>query len=63
MANAMIYSTDRCLLRYYGEPYYIELILLVKVAKYIGFCVYRRSYLIWSPVIEAANLGQTCRWD
>ena len=24
---------------------------MVKIAKYIGFCVYRRSYLIWSPVI------------
>ena len=27
--------------------------LLVKVVKYIGFCVYRRSYLLWSPVIVA----------
>ena len=26
-------------------------ILLVKIAKYIGFCVYRRSYLIWPPVV------------
>ena len=25
--------------------------LFVKIAKYIGFCLYRRSYLIWSPVI------------
>ena len=25
--------------------------MLVKIAKYIGFCVYRRSYLLWSPVI------------
>ena len=25
-------------------------ILLVKIAKYIGFRLYRRSYLIWSPV-------------
>ena len=24
---------------------------MVKIAKYRGFCVYRRSYLIWSPVI------------
>ena len=27
------------------------MLLIVKIAKYIGFCVYRRSYLIWSPVI------------
>ena len=26
-------------------------ILLAKVARYIGFCVYRRSYLLWSTVI------------
>ena len=25
--------------------------LLVKIAKYIGFCLYRRSYFLWSPVI------------
>ena len=25
---------------------------LVKLSKYIGFCMYRRSYLLWSPVIE-----------
>ena len=25
--------------------------MLVKIGKYIGFCVYRRSYLLWSPVI------------
>ena len=25
--------------------------LLVKIDKYVGFCVYRRSYLIWPPVI------------
>ena len=24
--------------------------VLVKPAKYLGFCAYRRSYLIWSPV-------------
>ena len=28
-----------------------DLILLVKLAKYTGFRVYRRSYLIWSPVL------------
>ena len=32
-------------------------ILLVKIGKYIGFCVYRRSYSLWSPVI-AFN----CAW-
>jgi len=26
-------------------------ILLVKIGKCIGFCVYRRSYLLWSPII------------
>ena len=26
-------------------------ILLVKIGKYIGFCVYRGSYLIWFPVV------------
>ena len=25
--------------------------MLIKIAIYIGFCAYRRSYLIWSPVI------------
>ena len=25
--------------------------LLVKIPKYIGFSVYRRSHVIWSPVI------------
>ena len=25
--------------------------LSAKIAKYIGFCVYHRSYLLWSPVI------------
>ena len=25
--------------------------MLVKIAKYLGFCVYRRSYLLWPPVI------------
>ena len=25
--------------------------MLVKIGEYIGFCVYRRSYLLWSPVI------------
>ena len=26
-------------------------IMSVKIGKYIGGCVYRRSYLLWSPVI------------
>ena len=26
-------------------------ILCVKIGKYVDFCVYRRSYLLWSPVI------------
>ena len=25
-------------------------IILVKIGKYRGFCVYRRPYLVWSPV-------------
>ena len=25
--------------------------MLVKIGKYTGFCVCRRSYLLWSPVI------------
>ena len=31
-------------------------ILLVKIAKYIVFCVYRRSYLLWSPVIGVCGV-------
>ena len=27
--------------------------MLVKIGKYIVSCVYRRSYLLWSPVIES----------
>ena len=30
--------------------------MIVKMAIYIGFCVYRRSYLIWFPVIFASPL-------
>ena len=33
-------------------------ILLVKKAEYIGFCVYRRSYLIWSRVLVQRIWGQ-----
>ena len=29
--------------------------MLVKIGKYIGFCVYRRSYLLWSPVISTVQ--------
>ena len=32
-------------------------ILLVKIAKHIGFGVYRRSYLPWSPVIVKPESG------
>ena len=30
-------------------------ILLAKIGKYIDFCVYRRSYLLWPPVLIAPN--------
>ena len=33
-------------------------ILLVKIGKYIGFCVYRRSYLLWFPVIPYQGMCQ-----
>ena len=29
----------------------------VKIPKYMGFCVYRRSYLTWSPVIAPSPLS------
>ena len=29
----------------------------MKIGKYIGFCVYRRSYLLWSPVIIVCDPG------
>ena len=35
-------------------------ISLEKIAEYIGFCAYRRSYFLWSPVIgevRTANEG------
>ena len=38
-----------------GDHSESDLILFVNVAKYIGFCVYRGSYLIWSPVINTAS--------
>ena len=28
--------------------------MLVKIGKYIGFCVYRRSYLLWPPEVVVA---------
>ena len=30
--------------------------LLVKIAKYVDFCVYHRSRLIWSPVVDAHEI-------
>ena len=33
------------------------LLLIVEIAKHIGFCVYRRSYLIWSPVIHYTGMA------
>ena len=33
-------------------------ILLEKIGKYIGFCLYRRSYLLCSPVNNALQLYQ-----
>ena len=35
------------------------LLLLVKIGNYIGFCVYRRSYLLWSPVIDTTGTAYT----
>ena len=37
-----------------------------EIGKYIGFCVYRKSYLLWSPVrivreIPACLLGRPFR--
>ena len=26
---------------------------MVKICQHIGFCLYRRSYILWSPVIGA----------
>ena len=41
---------------FYGGPYQIgPKCLLVKIAKFLGFCVYRRSYLIGSPVIVSTR--------
>ena len=31
--------------------------MLVKIGKHIGFCVYRRSCLLWSPVIVPYSSG------
>ena len=36
-------------------------IVLVKMEEYIGFCVHRRSYLLWSPVIVSAYSFDTLR--
>ena len=36
--------------------------MLVKIAKYmVGVCVYRRSYLIWSPVIHLLGVVDSAR--
>ena len=32
--------------------------LLVKMAKYVGFCVNRRSYLLWPPVVVGLQREQ-----
>ena len=32
--------------------------MLVKIGKYIGFCLYRRSYLLWSPVIVECEINK-----
>ena len=34
-----------------GEHSKSDQILLVKLGKYLGFWVYRRSYLLWFPAI------------
>ena len=34
-------------------------ILLVKVGNHVGYCVYRRSYSLWSPVLDGTVRG-TC---
>ena len=31
--------------------------LLVNTGKYLGFCAYRRSYLLWFPVILQCSTG------
>ena len=40
-----------------GDHEKIDRILLVKIGKYTGFCVYhtRMSYFLWSPVIVATS--------
>ena len=34
---------------------------MVKIRTYIGFCVYRRSYLVWPPAIITVAENFSCR--
>ena len=45
-----------------GHSTYDQL-LVVKIGKYIGFCVYRRSYLLCSPVIVWSHLLPLKKWS
>ena len=38
--------------------------MLVKIVKYIGFYIYHRSYLLWSPVLVSffSNVRSLFRW-
>ena len=38
-----------------GDCSKYDQILFVKVGRYIGFCVYRRSYLLWTSVLVTVN--------
>ena len=37
--------------------------MLVKIVKYIGFCGYIRSYLLWSPVIVSTDISMEVDGD
>ena len=37
--------------------------MLVKIGKYIGFCVYHRSYLLWPPVHNTIHFTPFIRTD
>ena len=59
---AFMFTTQRLFTVGYsitGDHSKQDQILLVKIGKYIGFCLYRRSYLLWSPVIEATLDGKS----
>ena len=45
----ILFTDSRILIT--GDHSKLDQILFVKTTKYKGFCVYRRSYLLWSPVI------------